>query len=95
MTSEEDSDTPVGRPRQAHESSTFFVKKKRLAGVVGNETNREEEVDGESRERDVEERQVEETSVLPSLSQENEWKACLSACFYISSSPAASLWLLP
>lgn len=58
-------------------------------------TNREEEVDGEKREREVEDGQVEESSILPSLSQEDEWKACLSASFYISSSPAASLWLLP
>lgn len=36
-------------------------------------------------------------SILPTLSQEDEWKACLSASFYILflSSPAASLWLLP
>lgn len=32
--------------------------------------------------------------MLLSLSREDEWTACLPA-FYILSSPAASLWLLP
>lgn len=84
-----DPHTPVGQPGKPQWNLTFCWEKK-WQRCESFRRNRDEEVDGENRDREVEDGEL--RSILPSLSQEDEWKAWLSASFYILS---FSLPLLP